>query len=428
MQDAKGTGSATSPGRTNSLALHCTHTARRECTLVSTSTAVKTGAKRLVWNATNVIRSDRPLTLLLDRHHPVPLYRPADDIDPILRQALTEQIEARQDPERARVSRRLDIVFRSMVSREYVVRVDSECTVDPWHGWAVTGRGQLLQESHFLAPMASERVGRELFSSVPSPGWWLQARRHPTAQFEAAVSLLDSVATNYAHFLDIIINRVRLVDAVGVPSDVPLLVSRELAMRPFFGQVMRYNDNLRQRVTIVDGPVNVRTLYLAHPSMDSIESYNYARSLVPISADAGEERLLLLRRNAANGRGFANEDEVVAACSRFGFVSYDPAEDSIVQQAERFAKATHVVSAHGAGLANLMFNTSSNLSVLELFHSGTIRDHFFILANHYGNRYTCLVGDAAGPIRNHDEMNRVNFFVDIPQLVEKLAYVTGQAR
>lgn len=80
----------------------------------------------------------------------------------------------------------------------------------------------------------------------------------------------------------------------------------------------------------------------------------------------GEGRRIYLSREGAEVRGVQNESALKAMLSRYGFESYEPSALPFAKQAELFASADTIVSAHGSALMNLMF-CRPRTKVLEFF-------------------------------------------------------------
>lgn len=201
--------------------------------------------------------------------------------------------------------------------------------------------------------------------------------------------------------------------------------SRQVVERPFCHEFLALNPDIKKRVLVVNRPIRVDKLYLIRTALDSKESYDYSRSRIPTPPPVGEDRLLLIRGVGAQGRTLTNAQEVERICARFGIVPYDPAADSLCNQARRLAKARLVVSTHGAGLANIIFRAGGKLSVLELFPPTAIRDHFFVVARHYGFDYHAIVGESNSRCRSLLDRNTASFCVDAEALEGALKRITA---
>lgn len=344
--------------------------------------------KRVAWAALS-FGSHARMTTLLDRQSPPPLY---DAPHPRLRELLLARRTNTPSDD-------IDLEFRRGMSREFAGVVE-DATLEPG-GWVTVGRAR-VPEAVSMGHLPETRAGRLVYSTLP--------QLHPsiTDELETGISLCDPLASNYVHFLDLILGRVGLAREMGI--DAPLLVSDWVAELPF---VRALGLPLR----VIHGPVRVKRLYVIRAALDAKRNYEFTRSLLPTEPQ-GEDRLLLIRRAQSTGRGLTNQKEVETVCREFGFDPYDPGAEPL--NTERFARARYIVSPHGAGLANMMFRAGGELAVLELFHEGIIRDHFFILARHYGFDYDCLVAPAPRPAMSHHELNTVPYAVDADALRGKL--------
>lgn len=91
------------------------------------------------------------------------------------------------------------------------------------------------------------------------------------------------------------------------------------------------------------------------------------------------ERIYVSRGDAAL-RQVANEEAIIYYLSAHGFECLHLDKMPLKLQIQRFRRATHVISAHGAALTNLMY-LSPGCQVLEIFQEGHgIRPDFFQLA------------------------------------------------
>ena len=102
------------------------------------------------------------------------------------------------------------------------------------------------------------------------------------------------------------------------------------------------------------------------------------------------QRLYIDRRGSAN-RGLRNEDEVVAALARLGFVIIKLENFELSAQIALFANAEIVVAPHGAGLTNLLF-AGSQTRVVELLMDTWVNWCFRRLAALRRIYYDCVIG------------------------------------
>ncbi len=144
---------------------------------------------------------------------------------------------------------------------------------------------------------------------------------------------------------------------------------------------------------------------------------DYVRSLFP-DRTGGPEKIYLARRGSPRRR-LVNETELETQLHALGFVSVQPENLSVAEQAKLFGSAKCVVASHGAGLVNLAFAAPGTLLV-ELFHPDILRPTYKNLAAACGLRYVGLIGRHAekSPARNENE---TEFEIDVPTVIQTLA-------
>jgi hypothetical protein len=118
---------------------------------------------------------------------------------------------------------------------------------------------------------------------------------------------------------------------------------------------------------------------------------------------------IYISRPKTVGRYLINEDEVLEALTPFGFVAYTLENLSLSDQVKLFSQAEIVVSAHGAGLTNMIF--AQNLIVIELFGSFGIPT-LFLLAKALGFQYGCLMSDHNGRNQYSEKFNGIMVDID----------------
>lgn len=128
---------------------------------------------------------------------------------------------------------------------------------------------------------------------------------------------------------------------------------------------------------------------------------------------------IYISRPKAVGRGAANEDEVIATLTPYGFKAYTLENLSFAEQVQLFSQAEIVVATHGAGLTNMIF-AQKKLTVIELFDSFLTPD-YFLLAKALGFDYKFLTSSENAPIQYSKKFNQVS--VDIAKLQVLVAQV-----
>ncbi|MBP2294457.1 glycosyltransferase family 61 protein [Azospirillum rugosum] len=146
----------------------------------------------------------------------------------------------------------------------------------------------------------------------------------------------------------------------------------------------------------------------ARPRPEQLSVFGRVLSGVPTRPP--HRRLYVTRRNAEN-RKLVNEEAIIGLLAAAGYEILDTDGMPLREQAQRFAEATHIVAAHGAGLTNLVYCDPS-VSVCELQMDLYLNWLFRRIANLRGARYGCVVGETLGdwePLRPHNKPWHVSF-------------------
>lgn len=113
-------------------------------------------------------------------------------------------------------------------------------------------------------------------------------------------------------------------------------------------------------------------------------------------AEAGKDlRRIYLSRKDATARKMLNEDAICDIARRHGFEVVTTGGMPLVDQIRLFSEASHVISPHGAGLANTMFCPPGGF-MLELHYDNSVNWSLRRLASIVPLRYGCLVGRQEG--------------------------------
>ena len=109
---------------------------------------------------------------------------------------------------------------------------------------------------------------------------------------------------------------------------------------------------------------------------------------LPHSLEPPTEMIFISRQDSAT-RMMTNEDELYGALARYGFRRVTLANLSVMEQVQLFARASVVVSAHGAGLTNIVF-CSPGTMIFEITPPRYIFGCFCDLARKCGLSYQLL--------------------------------------
>ena len=239
-------------------------------------------------------------------------------------------------------------------------------------------------------------------------------------------------ATNHFHWMLEIVPRLRIEPlAPGLTDGVVLLPPLETAAQCGIASLLQGHINPllamgREQAIRVNSLTFVPNLvgYGFAPNPHLRPFFARLRQLLGIKA-SGSRRIYVARRDSGN-RIMKNEAEVIALVSKFGFQSIELTGLSLQDQAILFASASHIVSPHGAGLANIIFCNEGTI-LCELQMQSYLNPCFRRLAAMQNMRYGCVVGhpdiDAGTPGWIHDKQ----WTVPLDRLEAVLSQITESA-
>jgi prepilin-type processing-associated H-X9-DG protein len=132
------------------------------------------------------------------------------------------------------------------------------------------------------------------------------------------------------------------------------------------------------------------------------------------------ERLYIDRRDSAN-RSLANEEAVVAALARYGFVPVRLSALSLAEQIGLFGNARVIVGPHGGGLANILF-AQRGCALIELQMDSYVLWMFRLFAAFSGVDYDCVIGRQLG---DNYAMSRPVRWIDHQAWAVSVTHVLG---
>jgi capsular polysaccharide biosynthesis protein len=132
--------------------------------------------------------------------------------------------------------------------------------------------------------------------------------------------------------------------------------------------------------------------------------------------------LVYISRRDSSIRNIVNERELVDMLNSFGFVEYELSQLPFIEKVNLFRSAEMIVSAMGAGLANLVFCRKGAI-LLELFSKGFISTMFTQIAIETKMNYNFMVFPSRA--KSMKEAENEHFSVDVEKIkmtINKLLY------
>ena len=115
------------------------------------------------------------------------------------------------------------------------------------------------------------------------------------------------------------------------------------------------------------------------------------KRMVGPAATQGTSRIFISRKDTGT-RTLENEDELSRIAERFGYQTVTTSGLSIKEQIRMFGRASHLIGAHGAGLANMLF-CPPHARLLELHSNASVNWSLRRLASIVPLTYGCLLGE-----------------------------------
>jgi capsular polysaccharide biosynthesis protein len=265
------------------------------------------------------------------------------------------------------------------------------------HKAVITGAGDLVQE--VSAYFGTTRWREHPLFLNPFPG--------RPVDVDGRLGVLASRGDgNYYHFLIDVLPRLGVLEqAAGIaPPDRWYVPARTRFQRELLDLV---GISAELRID-ADEVAHVRARCLVVPGLPATTEKNppwvveflRARLLPATAGSGGRRHIYVTRGTSANNRAIVNEADLVALLTARGFTVVDPGAMSVTDQIETFARASLIVSGHGAALANLVF-ASPGSAVIEIFPPGAVLPDYWRLASGVpGLTYRYLSAWPDSPVRH----------------------------
>lgn len=253
---------------------------------------------------------------------------------------------------------------------------------------------------------------------------------------EEAICLVGNFSSNYYHFVLEILVKWYIVDGVGIPNSVPIVVDSCARDIPQFKELLSIFAPQR-RIIYVDNMHMLKVRKLYYPSMvnklppnlkkmeslvseDTVFDMDAIRYLQGLFLDyLGKDRtiipkkIFISRKNTK--RRHYNEEEVIKVAVSKGYEIVYPEMMTIKEQFKLFYCANHILAASGAALTNILCCRPGTkvLVLVSVRLDGTI---FSSIAKTLGLRLQYLVGD----ITNYNNIQS-DFIIDCSLLEKTLS-------
>lgn len=226
---------------------------------------------------------------------------------------------------------------------------------------------------------------------------------NPT-ELDAAIWYDGSATRNYYHHLADALISLQQLQRSGLPSNVPVLITREMFETVYFQYLYQRSVELRKLNWYVVGDkewVRVKKLYKFQTAMFNQPAWRAMRELYALPNLKPWRKVFLNRDKNRYGRYLANEQEVLNMLKRYDFEEVFAENLTIEEQAQMFQETEYLVALHGAGMIQMFFMNYAHSHVIEIMPRNYLQPLYYWQAYTMGIRYFDVV--VGGDMRDGKE-------------------------
>lgn len=247
--------------------------------------------------------------------------------------------------------------------------VVADVSVEAWSNFVFSGNAALVHDYYdFRSDYTSEELHGRFYIDE------FVVEREPVVgsqNLETAALFLDALSSNYAHWLTEVLTRLVMFASMPEYKNIPIVIDEGWHANMLEILEMFIED--RDIYVLAKGrALNVKKAYVlsscgyvpfeSRPNycgslssgVFAIEALRAIRKGMLAKAFISSSNRVYIKRKS-KGRNALNSEEVDSALKKLGFVSYDPALMSPLEQISVFSCADVIYSNSGAALANIIF-------------------------------------------------------------------------
>lgn len=283
---------------------------------------------------------------------------------------------------------------------QYFLHFKESALLEPYMGWAVTSRHQLIYPS----------LGFSRASYVHKPNFIESyIRKNNVKYLSKIISLRDTGEENYFHFYNDVLAKLFFIQDHSFDiSEFTIVISERLFAKEFFQFFYKntWIKNLNWHVQNKEW-ISFEEAIFCKPYTHTKKYLEMAVNLVLPKSSINKTRKIFLTRSKNSLRYIENIDEIKDVLEAYQFETVDTANLKVAQQIELFSECQYLISIHGAGLTNIIFRQGNPLSILEIIQpSDYIPFHYIMLAHQYNYKYNMMLGETG--VLRHQGGFRVN--------------------
>jgi hypothetical protein len=223
-------------------------------------------------------------------------------------------------------------------------------------------------------------------------------------------------------FLPRLIAVSQYLDEQGIPpSDVTLLVGDRLSDHERYLLQLTGLSLVKIKKYEPGQPVLVDRLIFTPFKSDCFSGYvpspyiTYIRKVGNVSTAGSPGKKIFISRREHENRYIENQRDIEGVLKDFGYEVHELGSMSFENQAHLFSHTKHIIGAHGAGFANMIFARSPK--VLEIFPSHYMMPYYFMLSKSVDAQYYTMMGELPELRKNN------SFNVNLSTLKDELWYM-----
>ena len=303
---------------------------------------------------------------------------------------------------------------------ELSICVFEDCYILP-HGVIVTKDNAIVAESLF--PYSSEpwitRSFEPVLSLIEGNKYNIQIQ-NVTKVDEPLFHLREHGEAGYFHWMHSVLPKLGLLNFFSHPNNIKSVCRLSMPFQKQTLDMLNLEERHFYKMNTWD-TLFCRTLYYATPLVTNGEFWKrpkyasrYLRSFANQIPDGNNtpERIYISRKDAGVRR-LANEEEVFSALKPYGFVSVELSALPLMEQIQLIKGAKVILSAHGAGLANIPF-ADKTCQVIEIISPSRLWPTYRAIATRNEQPYAFVL---AKPAENE---RPGHFDVDVDKVIKTL--------
>ena len=267
---------------------------------------------------------------------------------------------------------------------EYLIKFTKGVIIEPKFGYALNFQNEIL--------LFSLPYGGALQSQIPH---YIFYKRKKIIKLKKAISIFYNWF-NYWHFHNDVLGQLYLLEKENISPSIPILIpskALELSYVQYF-----FKTTYAQKWSWIYQHSNeyykVDEVYFAKSIPNISLHFIFSRNIFHENAvfNIFKNRKIFLTRSESRGRCILNMTELTPVIQKFGFQIVDADVLGYEDQIRLFSEALVICGPHGAGLTNMLFRSSQECTIIELFPEDYISVHYYWLANEFGFKYYAAYG------------------------------------